>query len=301
MIVKKVVCLLIFLVVIVVIVTVCSIKKNEAHTSNYSSEDIYNTNTLDNSNNENHIPNIKEGKLLVPSDISVGDYLVFGTYEQDNDLSNGPEDIEWLVINVPKYADSEDEIFAISRYVLDCQPYHSTETNTTWETCTLRSWLNNDFLNTAFTFEEQQVIINSEQFANPNPDYPFTKQGNNTYDKVFLLEISDFTYGAFYPFCNTDEILGIPTNYAISKGLVTYSEIELNGRYPCEWWLRTAGVSEDHAATVEDNKVNSHGPRVDVGAYYLDSEKGLGVRPALIIKIEKSDAVTDNVIKGIAP
>lgn len=256
---------------------------------------------FDNNENENNTANdnnqlsIKDGKLLVPSDISLGDYLVFGTYEQDNDLSNGPEDIEWLVISDPKYADDID-IMVISRYVLDCQPYHSTETSVTWETCTLRSWLNNEFLNTAFSAEEQEIIINSEQTANPNFDYPRTNQGNNTYDKVFLLHTLDLTVGAFSEFY--DEILGIPTNYALSKGLETDSREKLNGKYACEWWLRTAGISGDHVATVNGREVSSHGPRVNVGAYYLDSTKGLGVRPALVIKIEKSDSINDNLIKG---
>ena len=31
-------------------------------------------------------------------DIKVGDYIRFGAYEQDNDIENGKEDIEWLVL-----------------------------------------------------------------------------------------------------------------------------------------------------------------------------------------------------------
>ena len=31
--------------------------------------------------------------------IQIGDYITFGSYEQDNDISNGKEDIEWLVLD----------------------------------------------------------------------------------------------------------------------------------------------------------------------------------------------------------
>ena len=48
-------------------------------------------------NNENEIKNISE---LTAADVKVGDYIKFGAYEQDNNTSNGKEDIEWLVLEV---------------------------------------------------------------------------------------------------------------------------------------------------------------------------------------------------------
>ena len=74
----------------------------------------------------------------------VGDIVYFGTYEQDNDTSNGKEDIEWLVL-----AKKGNRILVISDKALDRQPYNSSRTRVTWETCTLRKWLNNDFINAA--------------------------------------------------------------------------------------------------------------------------------------------------------
>ena len=76
----------------------------------------------------------------------VGDYVVFGQYEQDNDTSNGKEDVEWLVLDV-----QEDRALLISKYLLDCKPYNTTDDHVTWETCTLRKWLNDEFINTAFS------------------------------------------------------------------------------------------------------------------------------------------------------
>ena len=39
---------------------------------------------------------------------------------------------------------------------LDCQPYNEEYDSVTWETCTLRAWLNGPFLNAAFTRTQQR-------------------------------------------------------------------------------------------------------------------------------------------------
>ena len=83
--------------------------------------------------------------------------ITFGHYEQDNDLANGAEPIEWVVLEV-----SGNKALLISHYGLDAKPYNTDYIDTTWETCSLRAWLNSDFLNTAFTAEEQTAILTSE-------------------------------------------------------------------------------------------------------------------------------------------
>ena len=115
----------------------------------------------------------------------VGDIVYFGTYEQDNDTSNGKEDIEWLVL-----AKKGNRILVISDKALDRQPYNSSRTRVTWETCTLRKWLNNDFINAAFSAEERAKIPTVTVSADKNPSYS-TSPGNNTTDKVFLLSITE--------------------------------------------------------------------------------------------------------------
>ncbi|MDY6017558.1 MAG: TIR domain-containing protein, partial [Oscillospiraceae bacterium] len=73
-----------------------------------------------------------------------GDYVFFGAYEQDNSASNGKEHIEWLVLEV-----KDGKALVISKYALDCKQYNTNYTDVTWEACTLRRWLNNDFINAA--------------------------------------------------------------------------------------------------------------------------------------------------------
>lgn len=76
--------------------------------------------------------------------------MSFGKYEQDNNTSNGKEKIEWLVLEV-----KDGKALVISKYALDCKPYNTSSTNVTWETCSLRNWLNNDFINSAFSATEK--------------------------------------------------------------------------------------------------------------------------------------------------
>ena len=114
----------------------------------------------------------------------VGDVVVFGTYEQDDQTKNGEEDIEWIVL-----AREDDRAFLLSRYALDGQPFNESGTDTTWETCSLREWLNSDFYGSAFDINEQQKIAVTECRAETDA-FAGTEEektlGNDTLDKVFL-------------------------------------------------------------------------------------------------------------------
>ncbi len=96
----------------------------------------------------------KTAKESNSATISEGDYVTFGSYEQDNNLTNGPEPIEWLVLDV-----QEGKALLISKLGLDCQPYNSIRMGIPWEDCSLRTWMNNTFFNTAFLAGEQEQIV----------------------------------------------------------------------------------------------------------------------------------------------
>ena len=113
-------------------------------------------------------------------DISVGDIISFGSYEQDNDFANGKEDIEWQVLEV-----DGNRALLISRYALDCRNFHDEFTDVTWETSAIRQWLNDDFFNTAFSEDEQERIEITTVIAEKNPEYS-TSPGNDTNDRIFL-------------------------------------------------------------------------------------------------------------------
>ncbi len=221
-------------------------------------------------------------------------YIVFGAYEQDGDASNGPEPIEWEVLE-----ENGNGTFLVSRYVLDWQSYNTEQTNRTWESCTLRSWLNNEFLNHAFT-QTEQGMINTTNVANSDNPVWGTPGGNSTGDRIFLLSVEEvISHYSFNSWDDEDQygysqkLIIPPTTYAKRQGSTRhainedyYNKFYSSVNYSCDcigreggvWWLRSLGNNSDYACSVysygragwshNDKEVNEHG----------------GIRPALYIE-----------------
>ena len=127
----------------------------------------------------------------------------------------------------------------ISRYALDCKPYNDEKTDVTWETSTLRKWLNGEFMDTAFSAEDQERIQTTQVPAGENSRYS-TDPGGDTRDKVFLLSIDEANTlfdGAAARQCK-------PTIFAQAQG----ASVAQNGN--TWWWLRSPGHGSDSAACV---------------------------------------------------
>jgi len=192
----------------------------------------------------------------------VGGKVYFGAYEQDNDLANGQEDIEWFVL-----AKEGDRVLMTSKYALDCQVYNTRYEDITWETSSLRKWLNEDFLNTAFSKEEQERIEKTKVTADENPDFD-TDPGNSTIDHVFLLSIVE----AKQFFTSDDGRKCEPSLYAKAQN------DSLFGKDLKFWWLRTTGRDQHWTALVQsDGGIDSGGSLVGGKDY---------VRPALWIDLK---------------
>ena len=209
----------------------------------------------------------KYGEFLKAA--NVGDTIKFGKYEQDNNLSNGKEDIEWDVL-----AKENNSVLLISKYALDCKQYNTELTDITWETCSVRKWLDGTFMDSAFDGAEKSIVKKTKVLAEKNPYYS-TDPGNATTDKVFLLSINE----ANKYFGSDEDRKCIPTEYAKANGAYTSSGYTKNGVPTCGWWLRSPGDDQAHAANVSDyGSVNYLGMRVDYG-------DGC-VRPALWINLD---------------
>ena len=181
----------------------------------------------------NDILSIKAKEEL--NNAKVGDYITFGAYEQDGYTSNGNEDIKWLVLEV-----KDGKMLVISKYALDCKPYNTSYADVTWESCTLRTWLNNDFINTAFSSVEKSMIPEVTVATEENWLYG-TDSGNTTQDRVFLLSLAE----ANKYFSSDDARLCEPTNYAVFNG-ANVNGINSN----CWWRLRSPGYNQKYAVTV---------------------------------------------------
>ena len=207
----------------------------------------------------------------------VGDTIKFGKYEQDNNKSNGKEDIEWIVINK---AEDGSFIALISKYALDCKPFNSKGGNTSWKDCSLRKWLNDTFCNSAFSSAEKERLL------------PVTTEYNDSgivaSDKVFLLSI-DETMGMLpsddlsYNLDATSKARACePTAYAIAQG--AYTPTIISKQYAGEWWsnncwwyLRSPGADQTLAALVMvDGEITG-------GGFETDRQGHAAVRPAVII------------------
>ena len=208
----------------------------------------------------------KEEKLKVAK---AGDTLFFGAYEQDNDTSNGKEAIEWLVL-----ANKGNKLLLISDKALDAEVYNSTYEDTTWENCELRTWMNDTFLNAAFSAEEQAKIQSTNVSADKNPDHN-TDPGNVTTDKVFLLSIHEVNKY----FTNDEARKCLPTVYAKesneSRAFVSSINTKDNAATCC-WWLRSPGQRQNHAAYIAGS-----------GSVIADGSTGIcAIRPAMWISTE---------------
>ena len=192
-----------------------------------------------------------------------GDTIEFGEYQG--------EGIEWLVLKK-----EEGRLFLLSKNAIDFMAYNSVKQAVTWQTCSLRQWLNGDFIGEAFSSGEREQIADTPVRTDDNPKYG-TSGGNETEDKVFLPSISDVD-----KYLSRDDRKCYMTEYAKKR---TYeNDPEWYGRIfdkfggACGWWLRDPGYNSACAVCVTGSgDIIADGRRVQ--------DSNVGVRPAMWIKI----------------
>ena len=217
-------------------------------------------------------------------------FVYFGSYEQDYDKKNGKEPIIWRVLDV-----EDDKVLLLSEYVLDKQHYHNTDEAVTWETSSLRLWLNSTFYTEAFSVAERERVLETVVTTPDNPQYS-TDGGEDTNDFVFVLSLDE-----------VEEYFGINWSYqkmskCASCGFYLYNNCKLaapitpyadkraapylkgtsnckHTRYMGAWWLRTPDATEEHVMYVYyDNLMVVKGDDV----YWASA----AVRPAIWVSID---------------
>lgn len=225
--------------------------------------------------------------------VDLMDVVAFGQYNQDSLYEKEP--IEWIVLDK-----QDNKYLLLSKYILTCRDYHDIEENVTWETCALRKWLNNTFLNTAFNQSEQSKIMTTNIMNNDGIGQD-TVGGNDTKDKVFLLSKEEVRK---YFGKGTEDKKG----YIIGKNIVTrgtyYAKTvnngagklwvaNVSGESKYSWstgnslfWLRSPGSNQSFAMVISDDReLITTGYTVIIGSFlnssgYFESG-GIGVRPAI--------------------
>lgn len=213
------------------------------------------------------------------------DSIKFGSYAQEDNKGEISEPIEWVVLEKDEV---NGKVLLMSKYILDCKCYNEEDGETTWENCTLRKWLNNDFYNKAFNDKEKKKIIEKANINGNNIKHG-TDAGNNTNDKVFCLSVSE---GRHYfgqgesendnPTVYRRWFASKGTNYArnvdnLGDKLSTSGHKEKYYYEYSEFWLRGPGDRKQDACYVlEDGLINENGGWA--------GEKRRGVRPAIWVK-----------------
>ena len=189
----------------------------------------------------------------------VGDRIPFGQYPQG---ANGEmQPLEWRVLAV-----ENGRALLITDKLIDYVEYNESYANVTWETCTLRKWMNSYFISKAFSSSQQAQIVTVTNQNPNNPKYG-TKGGNTTQDRVFALSIDE----AKKYFSSDSDRKAYTTDYAHKKG---YDQKDLSDW----WWLRSPGFGSIYAADVhDDGDISQHGNGVNDG--------NVAVRPAFWLNL----------------
>lgn len=155
--------------------------------------------------------------------------------------------IRWIIVNIDV---SQKIAMLLSEDIVCTHYYHEKRTGTVWAYCSLRQWLNTEFLN-RFRPEEKNRIIKTRLENQGNEDWD-TDGGRDTEDYIFVL--------------SKKECERISERF---RKIDSY------------WWIRTPGYFQGTATFVLTK--DSH---IDTYSYY-DVDQQCGVRPSLWIDLEK--------------
>ncbi|MCD7826912.1 MAG: DUF6273 domain-containing protein, partial [Clostridiales bacterium] len=187
------------------------------------------------------------------------------------------EPITWIVLD-------PDEGFVISSIVLDSQPFNNviyegsdgeyyvdeecTAYACDYEASYIRSWLNDNFYNVAFTSAEKEYIETSELENGIHTSGTEQYIGANTEDKVFILSYDEITNSNYGLTLTTSKVIATTTNYARIQGVQGYSTSDAE----VYWWIRTVSENSNDMLIINHKGVfNSK----DVNM------TSIGVRPAI--------------------
>lgn len=176
----------------------------------------------------------------------VGDVVKFGSYEQDGNILNGKEPIEWRVLEV-----EGDRAYVVSEKALDVHAFNEdVDDGNDWNSSDLKAWLEEDFASQAFTGDEMSEIDGAPTLLSVD-------------------EANEYFNSDVYRMC-------MSTQQALNNGALA----EEGGIYDgtCCWLLRSSGGESYRVAYVDMvGSVNSDGCCVD--------RSDAAVRPALWINL----------------
>lgn len=203
------------------------------------------------------------------------------------------EEIVWLVLE-----ENDRGTLLLSKQVLFMYEFGCEAEPYTWQNSSIRSVLNDNFYNTAFSQEQQRRILGNAVHVTDSDDGE-DLQRDPTYDNIFLLDINELR-----EYC--PEVIATPYCTAASDALENGAVND--GGYGCSWWLRgpvTHGTAADgnefYMAPVVDGVTDA-----DQGSYNASSCTGgvmCGVRPVMWVDLDDDgdDSSSDNPYVDVIP
>ena len=192
-----------------------------------------------------------------PEDVQLGAVLPLGRYPQSRST---PAPIRWRVIELRR-----QNALLLAEKALDCVPQHTGDNGADWDACTLRTWLNGEFLERAFLPGEQALL---EPAALSTPIWG-GKDALRTLDRVFCLAKEEVEL-----LLHDDAVrTASPTEYALGRGA------RAAGREKhCRWWMRTTNRRQMPCAISPDGTPQS-------SSTYASEHDDVAVRPAILLRL----------------
>lgn len=134
-------------------------------------------------------------KPSILKNANVGDTIILGNNSSlddssmDEDHKKANTGIRWLVLEK-----HDKKMLVICNLRIWSESYNDSDEETTWETCSLREWMNDVLFEECFSDDEKNIIL-STKVSNHN-DITYGEksysQGNDTVDKLYLLNMKEF-------------------------------------------------------------------------------------------------------------
>ncbi len=219
-----------------------------------------------------------------------GNTLLFGSFEQDDNLDNGSEMIEWVVLEK-----NDDTILLISKKSLMIDQYKvfddedDRQQNTrhiSFVKSDVYKWLNSEFYESAFDADEKQVIADSEISVDllgkrvegytgdiKNPPVEVTEgtvEEGTAVVKLFILNEEETL--KYFP--SDEDRRASLTPYAAS---MLYRDFGENLEF--QWWLRTRPNVLTQERVETDGSINKNAKTV--------MHEFAGIRPVMFVDVSE--------------
>ena len=193
---------------------------------------------------------------------TIGNVVTFGreTIEEDDEESARKDDAEWIVLDT-----QENKSLLLSRLAFRCNmPFHTENSDITWETSSLRKWLNGEFKKSVFSQDEQNAILSVIVDNSKSQGYERynTSGGSNTRDQIYLLSYQE-VFNKYLT--NAEDRIYLRHD--------DYDDVVIWKK--SAWWLRSPGDTQNKRIVVS-------------GKYFLSESNDASyvcIRPALWIDL----------------